>query len=143
MAARIYLTLRRLTDLPPEELKIEWARRFGATAPNLPSNLLRLGVAYKLQEQRVGGISSLTRSLLRQLAARKGEGAAKSPPPRKLTAGTRLVRDWHGKGHTVIVCKSGFEYDGKHWRSLTAIAKAITGSHWNGPRFFGLTEQKS
>jgi Protein of unknown function (DUF2924) len=59
--------------------------------------------------------------------------------PRKLTPGTRLVRDWHGLGHTVIVLDDGFEYDGKHWRSLTAIAKAITGTAWNGPRFFGLT----
>lgn len=58
--------------------------------------------------------------------------------PRKLTPGTRLVRDWHGAGHTVTVLDDGFEYGGKRWKSLTAIAKAITGAHWNGPRFFGL-----
>lgn len=62
--------------------------------------------------------------------------------PRKLTPGTRLVRDWHGVGHTVIVLERGFGYDGKQWKSLSAIATAITGAHWNGPRFFGLTEQR-
>ncbi|HCE21025.1 MAG TPA: hypothetical protein DF282_00725 [Hyphomonas sp.] len=53
--------------------------------------------------------------------------------------GTRLVRDWRGIGHTVTVLDDGFEYDGKVWRSLTAIAKAVTGTHRNGPRSFGLT----
>jgi hypothetical protein len=56
--------------------------------------------------------------------------------------GTRLVRDWHGIGHTVIVLEDGFEYAGERWKSLTAIAKAITGTHWNGPRFFGLSERR-
>jgi hypothetical protein len=54
-----------------------------------------------------------------------------------------LVRDWHSVSHTVIVLEDGFEYEGKHWKSLTAIAKAITGGHWNGPRFFGLAERKT
>lgn len=58
---------------------------------------------------------------------------------RKLTPGTRLVRDWHGVGHTVTVLEQGFAYGGKEWRSLSAIAKTITGAHWSGPRFFGLT----
>ena len=84
-------------------------------------------------------MSRSTRSLLRELAAQPKEGERKGPPPRKLTIGTRLVRDWHGVGHTVTVLQDGFEYNGKQWRSLTAIAKAISGSHYSGPRFFGLT----
>ncbi len=136
------MTLDRLTDLTTDELKAEWARRYAEPAPNLSSELLRLGIAYRLQEQSLGGVSRSTKSLLRQLAAQPKEGERKGPPPRKLTIGTRLVRDWHGVGHTVIVLKDGFDYDGKNWRSLTAIAKAITGSHWNGPRFFGLTGPK-
>ena len=142
MEGRAYITLGRLAEMPPEELKQEWARRFGAPAPSLSPNLLRLGIGYKLQEQRLGGVSWSTRSLLRQVAARAGKGGGSNPPPRKLTPGTRLVRDWHGVGHTVIVMDKGFEYDGKHWKSLTAIAKAITGGHWNGPLFFGLAERK-
>ena len=142
MGRRAYMTLDRLTDLTTDELKAEWARRYAAPAPNLSSELLRLGIAYRLQEQSLGAVSRSTKSLLRQLAAQPKEGERKGPPPRKLTIGTRLVRDWHGVGHTVTVRENGFEYDGRKWRSLTAIAKVITGSHWNGPRFFGLTDPK-
>jgi hypothetical protein len=142
MARRAYITLGRLAELLPEELKAEWARRYGAPAPNLSPELLRLGIGYKLQEQRQGGLSRATRSLLRQFAAQTGEGSQKRPLPSKLLPGTRLVRDWHGAGHTVVVLEKGFEYDGKHWKSLSSIAKAITGAHWNGPRFFGLTGTK-
>lgn len=139
MARRPYLTLDRLAELGGDALKGEWARRYDAPAPNLSPELLRLGIGYKLQEERLGGLARSTRSLLRQLAARAAEPEPKTPMPRKLTPGTRLVRDWHGIGHTVIVLEDGFEYDGQRWGSLTAIAKAITGSHWNGPRFFGLS----
>lgn len=142
MARQAYITLGRLDKMPPEDLKQEWARRFGAPTPNLSRDLLRLGIGYKLQEQRRGGVSRGTRSLLRQVAARAGEGGGPNPLPRKFTPGTRLVRDWHGVGHTVIVLEHGFEYDGKRWKSLTAIAKAITGAHWNGPLFFGLAVRK-
>lgn len=134
MVRRAYITLGRLAELPPEELKQEWGRRFGAPAPNLSPDLLRLGIGYKLQEQRLGGLSWVTRSLLRQVAARAGEDVGSHPLPRKLTPGTRLVRDWHGVGHTVIVLEDGFEYDGKHWKSLTVIAKAVTGGHWKPRR---------
>lgn len=135
--------LARLADLPLADLKAEWVQRYGAPAPNLSAALLRLGIGYKLQEQKLGGISPGTRSLLRRMAARSGDAAGKSPLPRKLTPGTRLVRDWHGTGHTVIVRGDGLEYDGKHWKSLSAIARAITGAHWNGPLFFGLAGRKT
>lgn len=133
------MTLRRLAELSADELRTEWARRYGAPAPSLSPDLLRLGIGYRLQEQRLGGMSRPTRSVLRQVARRAAEGDSKAPLPRKLTPGSRLVRDWHGNGHTVVVLDNGFEYDGRHWRSLTAIAKAITGTHWNGYRFFGLS----
>ena len=136
------MTLRRLRELSADELRTEWARRYGAPAPSLSPDLLRLGIGYRLQEQRLGGMSRPTRSVLRQVARRAAEGDSKAPLPRRLTPGTRLVRDWHGNGHTVVVLDDGFEYDGRHWRSLTAIAKAITGTHWNGYRFFGLSGGK-
>lgn len=142
MSRRSYMTLRRLAELSPDELRIEWARRYGASAPSLSPELLRQGIGYRLQEQRLGGISRPTRSLLRQVSRRAGDGDRKGAPPRKLTPGTRLVRDWHGTGHTVVILDDGFEYDGRHWKSLTAIAKAITGTHWNGYRFFGLSGGK-
>ncbi len=141
MARRAYVTIRRLAELPPEDLKTEWARRFGAATPNLSPELMRLGIGYKLQEQKLGGLSRGTRTLLRQLTACGGEEDRNRPVPRKLTPGTRLVRDWHGVGHTVTVVADGFEYDGKRWKTLTAVARAITGAHWNGPLFFGLTRR--
>ena len=138
MGRRPNMSLARLAGLPVKDLKTEWARRFGAPAPGLSPDLLRLGLGYKLQEQKLGGVSRSTRTLLRQVAVRSGEADDKKPIPRKLTPGTRLVRDWHGVGHTVIVLEDGFEFGGRHWKSLTAIARAITGTHWNGPRFFGI-----
>lgn len=143
MGKRASLTLGRLAELPPEELRVEWARRFGAPAPMLSPELLRLGIGYKLQEQKFGGLSRSTRSLLRQVGGRGEGGDASKPLPRKLTPGTRLVRDWHGVGHIVTVLADGFEYDGKRWKSLTAVARAIAGAHWNGPLFFGLAERKA
>jgi hypothetical protein len=142
MGLRRSLPLEWLADMPLADLKEEWARRYGTPAANLSAELLRLGIGYKLQEARLGGISRDTRSLLRQVASRSGDVSVEAPFARKLTPGTRLVRDWHGTGHTVIVLGDGFEYGGKHWKSLSAIARAITGAHWNGPLFFGLAGRK-
>jgi len=126
----------QLVGMSAGELAREWERVYRAPAPGLSADLLRLGIAWRLQERRLGGLSRDARAALRKAAAGR-----KTVPKlrRKLTPGTRLVRDWHGNGHTVTVLEKGFEYDGKTWPSLTAIAKAITGTHWNGPRFFGLT----
>ena len=141
MARPKRMPLERLDALPVAELKQEWARSHGAPAPNLSADLLRLGIAYRLQEKRHGGISRETRCIMPHSARamEDGNSAPVSAPWRKLMQGTRLVRDWRGTGHTVTVLDDGFEYDGKVWRSLTAIAKAVTGTHRNGPRFFGLT----
>ena len=153
MGRKARTSLDQLEAMPLAELKQEWARLYGAPAPALSADLLRLGIAYRLQEQRLGGLSREAKSILRQAARAKaaasagaeagvGKGATatrgRHPVPRKLTPGTRLVRDWHGTGHTVTVLEKGFAYDGKEWRSLSAIANAITGGHWNGPHFFGL-----
>lgn len=136
------LSLEGLQDLSSTELRDKWVRCHGVPAPNLSSDLLRLGIAHRLQEKRDGGISRETKRILLQTSrsANVGGDRPSSPPQRKLTSGTRLVRDWHGTGHTVTVLDEGFEYDGQTWRSLTAIAKVITGTHRNGPRFFGLTQ---
>ncbi len=139
MGRRALMTLERLDDLGPAELKEEWARCHGAPAPSVTPDLLRLGIAYRLQEKKQGGLSRESKRLLRQAITVARQDNTSSQSPRRLTPGTRLVRDWHGVGHTVIVLDEGFEYDGRTWRSLTAIAKAITGSHRNGPAFFGLT----
>lgn len=134
------LQLAELRGLPAGQLKEEWTRRMRAPAPNVSPDLLRLGLGYELQKRRLGGLSREAQRLLRQGAKPRGpKSKANTTLPRKLTPGTRLVRDWHGEGHTVTVLEKGFEHNRKTYRSLTAVAKAITGSHRNGPRFFGLT----
>lgn len=139
MGRRVQMTIERLRDLGPAELKEEWARCHGAPAPLVTPDLLRLGIAYRLQEKKQGGLSRESKRLLRQAIAEARQDNAAAASPRRLTPGTRLVRDWHGVGHTITVLDDGFEYDSRTWRSLTAIAEAITGSHRNGPAFFGLT----
>ena len=138
MGRRAFMTLERLDENGPTELKEEWARCHGAPPPSVTPDLLRLGIAYRLQEKKQGGLSRESKRLLRQAIAVARQDNAATSPPRRLTPGTRLVRAWHGVGHTILVLDEGFEYDGRIWRSLTAIAKAITGSHRNGPAFFGL-----
>ncbi|MEI6486978.1 MAG: DUF2924 domain-containing protein [Sphingomonadales bacterium] len=142
MTRRSYLTLTQIAEMEPTRLSEEWARRYGASAPTISPDLLRLGLAYRFQEQRHGGVSRSSKTSIRRAAVAANQPAKPTAIIRKLTPGTRLVRDWHGFGHTVTVLEDGFAYDGKQWPSLSAIAKAITGAHWNGPRFFGLTERR-
>lgn len=142
MTRRSYLTLAQIAEMDSAGLAEEWARRYGAPAPNISSDLVRLGLAYRFQEQRHGGVSRMSKTLMRRAAVAADQPTKPAAFIRKLTPGTRLVRDWHGFGHTVTVLEEGFAYDGKQWPSLSAIAKAITGAHWNGPRFFGLTQQR-
>ena len=142
MTRRSYLTLTQIAELDSAGLAEEWARRYGAPAPNISPDLVRLGLAYRFQEQRLGGVSRSSKTVIRRAAVATDQPTKPTAIIRKLTPGTRLVRDWHGVGHTVTVLEDGFAYDGKQWPSLSAIAKAITGAHWNGPRFFGLTERR-
>jgi hypothetical protein len=88
-------------------------------------------LAWSLQAERLGDLDAATRRRLRE--------PARDPGPR-LIVGTRLVREWEGERHEVEVTAEGFLYGGKRWKSLSQIARSITGSQWNGPRFFGLRE---
>jgi Protein of unknown function (DUF2924) len=101
--------------------------------------MMMRAVAYRLQEIAYGGLSKAT---LRGLTALKVEyetGRTIAPPPSpNVRPGSRLVREWHGRTHTVSVTENGFEFQGKTYRSLTKIAHDITGAQWSGPRFFGL-----
>jgi hypothetical protein len=129
---------QRIVDLEASNistLRLEWEQVIGASAPNLSADLLRLGLAWQLQAKALGGLS---RAAKRVIDAPPNNDAS-AMPRALLSAGTRLVRDWHGVSHTVTVLEDGFDYDGHKWRSLTAIARHITGAKWSGPRFFGLT----
>lgn len=137
MSRKQTLGLDQVWHLPPEQLREEWARLHDAPAPSISTDLLRMGLAFRLQALRFGSVNRTTRTLLMNPIRRNSKDRV--PATIKLSPGTKLVRDWHGVGYTVTVLEEGFDYDGKFWSSLTAIASAITGSKWNGPRFFGVT----
>ena len=110
----------------------------------LSRELLTRAITYKLQERALGGLSNST---LRKLESRNveptGGDARKATAPISLKPGTRLVREWRGVTHTVLVHADGVEWNGRRYRSLTVIAGEITGAHWSGPRFFGLRKPAS
>ena len=131
--ARTRLKLGDVDTLGIADARNWWVRLHGVPAPSIALPLLKLGLAHRVQSDAAG---LRNRKLPTSMEApRKG----RATPSRKLTPGTRLVRDWHGVGRVVTVLDDGFDYDGRRWTSLTAIARAITGAKWSGPRFFGLT----
>ncbi|HEV7264483.1 MAG TPA: DUF2924 domain-containing protein [Falsiroseomonas sp.] len=138
------LLRERLTGLAGrelDELRIEWQRLYRSAPPiRLSRDLLQRSIAHRLQEEALCGLSAAAQ---RQLAALARTLAANGKPPpvppvARLKPGTTLMREWHGRTHTVIVLEKGFEHEGRHYASLTRIAHLITGAHWSGPRFFGL-----
>ena len=107
----------------------------------LSRDLIIRGLADKLQQRAGGGPSRALQRRLQILAGEFEKGARSFEPRIVLKTGATLVRQWRGRTHTVLVGEDGFEYDGQHYRSLTVIAEQITGAHWSGPRFFGLTKR--
>ncbi len=102
-------------------------------------DLLVLGVAWKIQEQAYGGLGAATKRRLTGLAkTMEQDGDLARSRVARLKPGAKLIREWRGETHTVMVLEDGFEWRGKRRRSLSVIAKLITGAHWSGPRFFGL-----
>jgi hypothetical protein len=128
-------TLARLSAATIFELRGEWRRLHRAAPPmRLSRDLLMRGITYKLQERPLGGLS---KSILRRLE-RLSLDLQTPTAPISLKTGARLVREWRGVTHSVLVHADGFEWRGRRYRSLTLIAHEITGAHWSGPRFFGL-----
>ena len=137
--------LAALSEMDAPELRAAWRRLYRTHPPKLlRRDLLQLGVAWKLQERALGGLSAATK---RQLAELARTMATKSDlaKARKVTLkpGARLVRAWGGETHEVLVVEDGFLWRGKSWRSLSVIAREMTGTHWSGPRFFGLTDTRT
>jgi Protein of unknown function (DUF2924) len=126
--------------LTTADLRIEWRRLYRITPPTrLSRDLLLRGIVYRVQELAQGGLSLGARRRLRSgakgLGERSGAGVTSAIA---LKPGTKLVREWHGRVHTVSVLDDGFEYQGERYPSLTRIARRITGVAWSGPRFFGI-----
>src|SRR5262249_39952282 len=131
--AAIEAEIAHLRSLALDGLRRRWQVVFGRTPPaGLSKNLFGRMLACGLQEQAFGGLDRESLSLLEGLARRAGS------PRRRLKPGTVLVRDYHGQRHTVTVADDGFEWQGTIYASLSAVARAITGTAWSGPRFFAL-----
>ena len=132
-----------LEVLATGELRIEWRRLYRATPPTrLSRDLLLRRIAYMVQEHAHGGLSLNIKRRLRSLWEGSDQrGGPAAGPAITLKPGTKLVREWHGRVHTVSVLDDGFEYQGERCRSLTHIAQRITGVRWSGPRFFGISKR--
>jgi hypothetical protein len=132
--------LGRLPTMPIADLRKRYRELFRTEPPKaFGPDLLRRSIAQRIQEKAYGGLSASTRRLLDQLvkiAMAKPNG--RLDLPRRIKPGSELVRTWKGKSYRVVVTADGFAYNGKTFTNLSEIASAITGTRWNGPRFFGL-----
>jgi hypothetical protein len=126
-----------LATMSPAQLVDSWRELEGEGTPKLPTPLLRRLLAHRLQERRLGGLPATVVRELERVSRRDATSSRRQAVP--LTPGARLVREWNGQTITVEVRADGFWWKGQTWRSLSQIARAVTGAHWSGPRFFGLT----
>ncbi len=137
--------LAALKTTPTPELKEQWRELFGTEPPPYNRRFLESRLAYRIQELAYGGLKPETVRRLEPLGEELDGGdvamrrAAARPKP---ITGTRLVREWQGIEHTVTVLADGFEWQGRPYQSLSAIARAITGTRWNGWLFFGLANHR-
>jgi|HubBroStandDraft_6_1064221.scaffolds.fasta_scaffold538917_2 hypothetical protein len=128
--------LDRIAKLNVDELRALWRATMGRPAPEaLSRDLIARALAYHLHEQRLGGLDPHLRRLLATLARSGPE------PIRHLKIGSVIIREHEGKVHEVMVASGGFCWSGQIYSSLSTIARKITGTNWNGPRFFGLREK--
>jgi hypothetical protein len=132
--------LSRLPKLDIRELREEWRVLYKTdVSPHLSGELLIRAVAYRIQEVALGGLRPELQRQLRQIAVelkQTGEAAKRFRP--QLKPGTRLIREWQGRTYEVMVLDDGLSWQGTHFRSLSAIARKITGTAWSGPLFFGV-----
>jgi hypothetical protein len=131
-------------------LRLQWRNIFGGSAPvHLPKPLLVRILAYRLQADAFGDLPDPVRRTIESFSAARGSvragqaGGDGSPSRRRIKPGSILVREWDGRLHRVMALEQGFAWEGRTYPSLSQVARAITGGHWNGPRFFGLTGSKA
>jgi hypothetical protein len=137
--------ITRLRGLDISGLRAQWRTAFGRNAPaHLPRHLVLRVLVYRLQADRWGDVDADTQRLLDRSDSPEKAGQLAAGRPRSvLRPGTVLGREWNGDMHRVAVLAGGFAWNGKTYPSLSKIAFAITGTHWNGPKFFGLRETSS
>src|SRR6266550_7547334 len=143
--AALQAEIGRLPELSLLELRHRWKTLFGHPAPkSLRRNFLAQAVAYQMQVEAYGGLSVATKRQLREIAnaARNGDANAVLGSSR-IKPGTQMIRQWQNTTHKVTALNEGFEWDGRTYKSLSAVANAITGTNWNGYAFFGIKRAPS
>lgn len=133
--------LSELPSMPPAQLRALWRECWRRPAPEIGPDLLRRGIAWKLQSRVFGELPTGVGRSMDLSAERLRRGEELTASQVSLRPGSRLIREWHGKTHHVIVLDDGFEHEGRRYSSLTQIASAITGVHWSGPVFFGVKKR--
>lgn len=129
--------VQALEKLEKAELRNEWVKLTGNPAPSVSAALLRLALAWQLQAREHGGLCRRTQQRLEQIG--RGKTCTRSCSP-----GMRLVRAWNGRTHVVTVGEDGVIcWNEREWRSLSEVARAITGTRWSGPAFFGLKQKRA
>jgi hypothetical protein len=141
--AELEREIAALLDHDRAALTERWRKLYRRDPPKgISRPLLIRAIAYEMQTQIYGGLKAATERRLSLIAHGKEEtDRGNGNTSAKLRTGARLVREWNGATHTVDVVEGGYLWSGNHYRSLSAIARAITGAHWSGPRFFGLTSR--
>ncbi len=136
--------LTALVQMPNHKLRAHWRKIYRTEPPRrIPRDLLMRAVAYQIQERAYGGLDRKTKRRLRSLArSLENDGRLPLSSGPSLKPGAKLIREWHGRTYRVIVLEDGFEFKGRCYRSLSKIAREITGAHWSGRRFFGLPQKE-
>ena len=135
---RLAKALAALPTLSTVDLGKRWSEVGKGQAPSVPPPLLRRLLAQRLQENRYGGVPLMVVRELERVAAPSKAVQASARKSAELTPGTRLIREWNGRTIAVEVPEGGFVWEDRTYRSLSEIAREVTGAHWSGPRFFGL-----
>lgn len=138
-ADKLEAELKSLATLSPVQLRQSWLDLSGVNLRHASPSLLRHLIAYQLQEKAVGKLPTYIERDLDRLGGNNDATAPTLPLRGPILPGTRFVREWNGKTIAVTAIEGGFEWDGETYRSLSEIAREVTGAHWSGPRFFGLT----
>ena len=137
---QIAAKLAAVSDMSQAALRAEWRRLFRSNPPwKIRGDLMVLAIAWKIQVKALGGLTAAEkRRLVRIAEDNKAHGGPSKNSTIHVKPGLKLVREWRGETHDVLVLENGFEWNGQCWGSLSAIAREITGTPWSGPRFFGL-----
>jgi len=130
--------LAALAAMSSAQLRTEWQRVMRTEPPAFSPDLIHRALAYRVQERRHGSLSPGVRREIDRLRRQVEKTGTLSGSRITLMPGTRLSRDWHGRTHHILVMEEGFLFEERRYSSLSQIASAITGTHWSGPRFFGL-----